>query len=406
MPSPFCLHKIHAKKIATGVAIFGFLLSGGLFVHAQDISSDDVDVLNQTIKEKKQNIDQINQKIEEYKKNIAQKESEKASLSVELDLLGNRVAKTDLEMTETKTEMDLVSTELSVLNNELIVLSTKLETDRQLIAGMLQKMQVQDQNFPLKALFGSSSLRELFDDAESLQAVSGDLKRTLEEAKQEKQSVEDKRQIEKEKQTQLEGLTLTLQHQKDQLDEEAASKQQLIAQTQNSQNKFNTLLQDLKQEQSFINQQIGTLQKEMEGKLKSSDQTKEDSVITWPIDPNIRGISTYFHDPTYPFRNLFEHSGIDLPAPVGTPVPAAAPGYVAWARTGRLYGNYVMIIHANGLATLYAHLSRIDVKVDQFVPRGKIIGAVGMTGFTTGPHLHFEIRKEGIPVNPIDYLAP
>ena len=68
------------------------------------------------------------------------------------------------------------------------------------------------------------------------------------------------------------------------------------------------------------------------------------------------------------------------------------------------YGNYVMIIHSDGIATLYAHLSRIDVVADQFLPRGGQVGAVGMTGLTTGPHLHFEVRKNGIPTDPLPYL--
>ena len=83
---------------------------------------------------------------------------------------------------------------------------------------------------------------------------------------------------------------------------------------------------------------------------------------------------------------------------------AAAPGYVAWSRVGRQYGNYVMIIHTNGLATLYAHLSRSFVSADQFVQRGEEIGAVGSTGLSTGPHLHFEVRKNGIPTDPIPFL--
>ena len=70
-----------------------------------------------------------------------------------------------------------------------------------------------------------------------------------------------------------------------------------------------------------------------------------------------------------------------------------------------MYGNYVMVIHTNGIATLYAHLSRIDVVADQFVSRGDIIGAVGSTGFSTGPHLHFEVRLNGIPTDPLSYLT-
>ena len=182
------------------------------------------------------------------------------------------------------------------------------------------------------------------------------------------------------------------------------AKSSLLAVTQESEAQFQALLEDLRQEQAYLNQQIALLQKDIEGKLNATDELGDSSILSWPVDPTIRGISAYFHDTSYPFRHLFEHSGLDLPAPTGTPVRAAAPGYVAWTRQGTLYGNYVMIIHTNGLATLYAHLSRIDVTSDQFISRGDQIGAVGSTGLSTGPHLHFEARLNGIPTNPLDYL--
>jgi murein DD-endopeptidase MepM/ murein hydrolase activator NlpD len=175
--------------------------------------------------------------------------------------------------------------------------------------------------------------------------------------------------------------------------------------TRESETQFQELLYELRQEQAYINQQVALLQREIEGKLEASDLLGS-SILSWPIDPSIRGISATFHDPTYPFRHLFEHSGLDLPAASGTPVKSAASGYVAWTKQGRLYGNYVMIIHADGMATLYAHLSRIDVVPDQFIARGDQIGTVGSTGLSTGPHLHFETRKNGIPTDPLNYLMP
>jgi murein DD-endopeptidase MepM/ murein hydrolase activator NlpD len=121
-------------------------------------------------------------------------------------------------------------------------------------------------------------------------------------------------------------------------------------------------------------------------------------------------VSAYFHDKTYPFRKLFEHPGVDLPTPVGTPVKAAAGGYVAFNRTGKQYGNYVMIVHPGGVATLYAHLSRFSVKPDTYIERGEVVGLSGGrpgdqgAGLSTGPHLHFEMRQDGIPVDPLPYL--
>ncbi len=98
------------------------------------------------------------------------------------------------------------------------------------------------------------------------------------------------------------------------------------------------------------------------------------------------------------------HSGIDIAAPVGTPVGASAAGTVVAAGNQGAYGLTVIIDHGDGFATLYAHLSTISVSSGQRVSRGTVVGAVGMTGNSTGPHLHFEIRYGGSPVDPMAYL--
>lgn len=98
------------------------------------------------------------------------------------------------------------------------------------------------------------------------------------------------------------------------------------------------------------------------------------------------------------------HAGIDFRAPTGRDVEATAPGVVVTAGRNGGYGNMVEIDHGKGLTTRYAHLSRIGVKVGQKVKRGTIIGEVGSTGRSTGPHLHYETRVKGAPVNPMTYL--
>jgi len=118
----------------------------------------------------------------------------------------------------------------------------------------------------------------------------------------------------------------------------------------------------------------------------------------WPV---VGYIGDYFGVPrgagTY-------HSGLDIGAASGTPIAAAAPGQVVLVSAGGGYGNYVVIRHDNGYETLYAHLSDIWVGQGQWVAQGDAIGAVGATGWATGPHLHFEVRQGGAAVDPLNYL--
>jgi murein DD-endopeptidase MepM/ murein hydrolase activator NlpD len=95
---------------------------------------------------------------------------------------------------------------------------------------------------------------------------------------------------------------------------------------------------------------------------------------------------------------------MDIGAGSGTPIGAAGNGTVISAGWRGGYGNAVIIDHGGGIATLYAHQSRLGVSVGQSVSQGQIIGYVGSTGYSTGPHLHWEVRVNGSPVNPRGYI--
>ena len=98
------------------------------------------------------------------------------------------------------------------------------------------------------------------------------------------------------------------------------------------------------------------------------------------------------------------HPGIDIGVPTGTPIHAAAAGKVIWCGWMSGYGNLVMIDHGGNLATLYGHQSRVAVSCGESVSQGQVIGYSGCTGFCTGPHVHFEVRVNGSPVDPLGYL--
>ncbi len=100
------------------------------------------------------------------------------------------------------------------------------------------------------------------------------------------------------------------------------------------------------------------------------------------------------------------HDGIDLAAPEGTPVQTAAPGTVLYAGEQKAYGRIAIVEHEHGLITLYAHNRDLRVKTGQRVREGQVIATVGQSGKTSGPHLHFEVRKNGVPVDPLLFLEP
>ena len=103
-------------------------------------------------------------------------------------------------------------------------------------------------------------------------------------------------------------------------------------------------------------------------------------------------------------RRARNHNGIDFRAPIGTPILAAGPGEIIFSGWRGAYGQAVEIDHGDGLTTIYAHMNKRLVKVGQEVRAGTLIGQVGNTGRSTGPHLHFEMRVKQIPMDPSDFV--
>ncbi len=105
------------------------------------------------------------------------------------------------------------------------------------------------------------------------------------------------------------------------------------------------------------------------------------------------------------FMGYAGHTGTDITGRIGYAIYAFRSGTVTFAGWGTGYGNYVKIDHGNGMTTLYAHCSVLNVSVGQKVSEGQLIARIGMTGYTSGPHVHFEVRLNGIPVNAYPYIA-
>ena len=135
-----------------------------------------------------------------------------------------------------------------------------------------------------------------------------------------------------------------------------------------------------------------------------SDWRPAEKSLKWPV-PGVYVITSGFGPRIDPVEGIDGfHTGLDIGAPQGTPVVAAAPGIVAHAGRAGNYGLAVFLQHEGGMETIYAHLSGIAVKRGQLVQAGEVIGYVGSTGKSTGPHLHFEVRVHHQPVNPVDYF--
>lgn len=384
----------------------GFL---ALPVRAEETSTEEINALHDEIAARQARLDQLSSKLNEYTSTIRQKEAQANSLSNELGIIENKVASLELDLETTGLEIDQHESEVQLLDLEINEERLAIDRQRTMLAALLRNMERNDDVSMLELLFGSRDFSELFDTLSRLESIHDDLGTMLEQTQKIEANLESKKSQKEERLASLQDLQSQLTSEQKNLEQQSSSKEVLLSQTESSESQYQELVRQLRQEQSYVDSQLLSLQDKIDQKLDDSDVTGGSSVISWPVSGFI--ITTRFHDPTYPFRNLFEHSGLDLAVPQGTPIHAAAPGYVAFAKTGSMYGNYVMIVHGNGMATLYAHMSKISVQADQYIARGDVIGLSGGmpgtqgAGFSTGPHLHFEVRSNGIPVDPMGYIV-
>lgn len=391
----------------------GFALAENNIISvASTDENGDIDELNQQVKEKKNTLDNLNQQVSIYQKKIAQKQAQVYNLQDQMALIENRIAKAELDIQLVRAEIDALNIELVLLEKQIEDKEARITLQKDTLSRLIRQINKLDDRSYLEVLLAHDSFSEFFDQLKYLEDIQSDLQISLDEIQGLKTDLEDKLALRTAKRQQLEDTKNQLEIEKADLSDEMNLKEILIQDTQSSESMYQELLNDLRQERAYIDSQVANLEATLRDKIEAMDRNFSsggETVLSWPASP-ARGITAYFHDPTYPFRHLFEHPGIDLRLYQGTPIRSSAPGYVVWAKQGRSYGNFVMILHSNGISTVYAHLSSIQVKVDQFVERGEVIGLSGGmpgtpgAGLSTGPHLHFETRKNGIPVNPLNYL--
>lgn len=392
-------------------AIFGISYALPTLAEPELSTKTAVDELDKQIKDKRNRVQELNSLIEKYRDRIDEQENQQTSLENEVLLLDTRVTSKQLAIEQTKTELDVLRLEIQALEANIAAQTDRIGRQKGLAAELIRRIDKAERVPMHEVMLTNPTLSSFFDRLEENKRLGDDLTDSLKRVKSIREELESNKTQRDQKRLALEDQKKRLKKEELQLEAERNFKASLAVETKNKQSEFERVLYELQQQQQGTADDVAQLETKLKDKLDSIDEAlaRGDVLLNWPVDPS-RGITATFHDPTYPFRNLFEHPGTDVRASVGTPVKSAAGGYVAWNKKGRMYGNYTMVVHPGNIATVYAHLSKFTAKPDTYVERGDQIGLSGGrpgdpgAGLSTGPHLHFEVRKNGIPVNPESYL--
>ncbi|MDD4271962.1 MAG: peptidoglycan DD-metalloendopeptidase family protein [Patescibacteria group bacterium] len=401
-------------KLIIPILFLGLFLNTANFTYSQTDAeqNEEVKQINKDIQEKKDKIKKMQDQQAVYEKLISQKQSEKASLNNQLAILENRLAKAALDIESAQIEVDRTNLEIDKVNLEIKSKDEQISGQKEHIAAVVRLMQKQDNKSTLEILLLNGTLNNFVSQVKYLEDINKEIGNSLETLKQYKKDLEDQQKDLNVKKRELSGFKVELESKKVGLASEQENKVYLLDQTKSSEREYQRLLKLAKQEQRQAEADIVSMEKIARAKLAKTAGKKlefNDAGFIWPVTKN--AVMATFHDPDYPFRYIFEHPAIDIRAAQGSTLRAAASGYVAIAKNAGKGYSYIMIVHGDGLATVYGHVSKIYVQTDEYVVQGQAVGlSGGMPGtngagsLTTGPHLHFEVRLNGVPVNPLEYL--
>jgi len=406
-------------KILTGAILTSALIFCIVKIDQANGSDDDllnveIQELNAQIQAQKKQIDGLADKQKAYTAAIAAKQAEKNNLNSQLSILENRAGKTQLELESADLEISKTDLEARKINLDIIDINSQVSEQKDHIAKLLRLVYKQDQISTLEVLLLNDSISEFLNQSKYLQNANTEIKNSLAKLQIDKERLDQAQLDIKEKSTKLAKLKKDLEEKHEQLQYEQNEKNYLLEETRSSEKAYQDLLQEAKRQASQAAAEISSLENTIREKMSQTNKDRlsaSDSTLAWPISGHT--ITATFHDPDYPFRRIIgEHSGIDIRSRQGSPLYAAADGYVARVKyDGSTAYAYIMIVHNDGISTVYGHVSGVSVAADQYVVKGQLIGKTGggpgMPGsgpFSTGSHLHFEVRKNGIPVNPVNYL--
>ena len=407
------------KKIITIIIIFAscFGIKVALAEYYYDSSqvnklNSQVKQINKTIYSRQNQIKKEKLAQQKYLIELRKKQSEKATLANQVAILDNRIKKFELDVENVEIDISLTELEINKTNADIKMKNAEIAKSEQNLSNVLNSLNKEDQDDIVEIFLLNNNLSDFLSQIQYLEDINSGIEKSLKDLSLYKKGLEEEKYNLDAQNEKLETLKNSLEDKLKIIEIERESKKIILEETEESEEKYERLVKLAEQEQLKASQDISRLEAEVRSKLEKIEKSKirfNDNGFIWPVPKNV--ITADFHDKSYPYRHIFEHPAVDIRAAHRTTLRAAASGYVARTREAGMGYNYIMIIHGDGLATVYGHVNKINVKEDQYVTQGQVIGLTGgMPGtlgagrLTTGPHLHFEVRLNGVPVDPLSYL--
>ena len=298
-----------------------------------------------------------------------------------------------------KKEQDQVNLQIKQLQEEIQKAEVQLRARQAILNKRVRVIYMHGQLSYIEVILGANSFSDFANRLELLKRIIRSDFNLIQEIQQRKAAIEAKKvEIEKEK-ARLDELASEAQKVQDEVKAKKAEQQRVLDHARTQQDAAKQMEADLIARSNEIRQII---QSRMQHNSGSDQIVHGNGTFIWPCNGPITSPFGYRTHPI--FGTTIYHSGIDIGVDYNTPIHAADGGTVILAGWCGGYGNAVIIDHGNGLQTLYGHNTSVAVSEGQTVSQGQVIAYSGSTGYSTGPHCHFEVRRNGEAVDPMGYL--
>lgn len=370
----------------------------------------------QTPEEIQAQIEKQNSEIEKLRQEIIQLQSDLNTNNAQKQTLQSAVKAIDLNIQKLTKSISLTQTQISQKDKEITTISGdishtagNIDTTRAQVAGSLRELQTMDKEPLVLTLLAGGTVASIFDEITTLETLRSNLQNKIEDLSSLKQGLEVDKTDAEGKRQELAALNQTLSREKQGLAIARSEQNKLLEETKNKESTYQTLIAQKKAQQEAFEEQLREYESQLNLNVNpGSFASAKAGILKWPVASPL--ITQYFGNTAFATANpqIYGnrgHNAIDLRASDGTPIVSARTGLVTATGNTDLqrgcysYGKWVLVRHDNGLSTLYAHLSLINVEEGQAVSTSQLLGYSGRTGYATGPHLHFGVfATEGVRV--------
>ncbi len=336
-------------------------------------------------------------------------DSKVAATQAQVDQLDSRLAELTDRIERVRDRLEAAQQRLAMLTRELQQILARLDSRMDAFTDRAVATYMAGPAVYLDGLLSAGSLGDLIDRFEYYAAALETDTELVEEIERLRAKTEDRRDLVEEKEEQIAEAKVSLEEDLAAVAEVRRARAEVLAARRQVLQEKQGVLADVRQTKAQAKKVLAQLEADsarirslLSGTSSSGAMPSGGGQLAWPAAGPVTSGYGYRTHPIFGDSRM--HTGIDIAAPYGAPVVAAGAGTVSYAGVMSGYGNVVVIDHGGGLATVYAHLSSYSVGGGQSVSRGSPIAAVGCTGYCTGTHLHFEVRVNGNPVDPMPYL--